>query len=302
MQAILANVLELRIIASRHSAFYTPLIATIAAGFLKEEGLAANYRALAPGERSHELIARGEADVIQSAVSTNWPLMERGERELPAHFAQINCRDGFFLVARQRTEGFSWRKLEGATLLADHAFQPLAMLKYAAHCQGIEWQRIRLMDAGSPEQIVAAFRAGEGDFAHLQGPAAQQLEHEGAGFVVASVGEAMPEVAFSSLMAARSFLEKEEAAAFTRAYRRAREWARQAAAQEVAARIRTFFPDVSLASLEDAVARYQALACWQGDIAIPRDLYEQALEVFLHAGAITTRWPYQCVVARPPGI
>ena len=51
--------------------------------------------------------------------------------------------------------------------------------------------------------MVAAFRSGAGDYVHLQGPAPQQLEADGVGHVVASVGEAIGPVAFSSLCARR---------------------------------------------------------------------------------------------------
>ncbi len=298
MRDILTLVREIRIVASRHSAFYSPLIATLAAGFLETEGWEASYRPLAPGERSQDLIAGGQADVVQSAVSSSWLAMERGETDLPVHFAQINCRDGFFLVARHPDSEFHWRKLEGRTLLADHAPQPLAMLKYAVRRQGADWSRIRVLDAGPPEQMAAAFRAG-GDYVHLQGPAAQQLEHDGAGYVVASVGEAMPPVAFSSLTASRRFVESEAGQAFLRAYARARQWARSAPPEAVAARQATFFPGISEAALAAAIARYQALGCWEGGLEIPRDLYEQALEVFLDCGAITRRWPYEDVVVSP---
>ena len=293
---------ELRIVVSRHSAFYSPLIASVAAGFLRQEGLSATYRPMAPGERAQDWIARGEADIVQSAVSSSWLALEGGAAELPVHFAQINRRDGFFLVARQGESSFQWKMLEGRTLLADHAAQPLAMLKYAVHRQGADWSRIRAVDAGTPEQIAEAFRRGEADFAHLQGPAAQQLEHEGAGCVVASVGEAMPPVAFSSLLASRRFLETEAARAFLRAYSKAREWVRTTAAQDVAACVTPFFPAIPFAALAAAVSRYQTLGCWDGGVAIPRDLYEQALEVFLHAGLITRRWAYEEVVAAPPEV
>lgn len=289
---------EIRIVVSRHSAFYSPLIATLAAGFLEQEGYAASYRAMTPGERSQELIASGAADVVQSAVSSNWQALERGETNLPVHFAQINCRDGFFLVARRPDPDFHWRKLEGRTVLADHAPQPLAMLRYAAFRQRVDWSRLRLLDAGGPERIQAAFRAG-GDYAHLQGPAAQQLEYEGVGAVVASVGEAMPPVAFSSLAAARRFVLSPAGEAFLRAYSRARHWVRTAPAEAVAARLASFFPEIAPEALTAAVARYQRLGCWAGGVAIPRELYEQALEVFLHVGAITRRWPYQDVVFHP---
>jgi NitT/TauT family transport system substrate-binding protein len=291
---------KIAITVSRHSVFYSPLISVIAGGFLHQEGLEASYAVLQPGQTSRQLLAAGVTDVMQSAVGSNWAPMEAGETNLPVHFAQINRRDGFFLAAREPDPYFHWKKLEGATLLADHGHQPLLMLRYAVHQQGVNWDKVRKEDAGSPDAIEAAFRAGKGDYVHLQGPAPQQLEAEGVGAVVASVGEAMPAVAFSSLLALREFLATERARAFLRAYRRSRRWVQEATASEVAKKEASFFPGVSFAALTAAIGRYQKLGAWQGDIAIPRDLYEQALEVFWHGGAIRQRHPYEQVCVSPP--
>lgn len=289
----------LRILVSRHSAFYTPVIATIAGGFLGAEGLEATYAVLPKGRRARDMIRAGEVDVVQSAVSSNWGPMEQGETGLPVHFALINQRDGFFLVGRRPS--FDWKKLAGAALLADHGGQPLAMLKYAAHRMGVEWGRVQAIDAGSPDEMEAAFRAGRGDFVHLQGPAPQRLEKDGAGTVVAAVGDAIPPVAFSTLMASPEFLQTDRARAFVRAYRRAREWATRTPADTIAHTVSGFFPGADPGVLGAAVGRYQALGCWQGDAAISRKLYETALEVFLHSGAICRRHPYENVVVAPPG-
>ncbi len=282
---------------ARHSAFYSPVIAAVTGGFLREEGVEAAYGVLPAGVKGRELIRHGEADIVQSAVSSSWGPLEAGETDLPVHFAQINCRDGFFLAGRRPDPGFSWRKLEGATLLADHGGQPLAMLKYAVRRQGADWGRIRVADAGGAEQMDAAFRRGEGDYVHLQGPAPQQLEQEGIGYTAAAVGAAMPEVAFSSLCASRDFLGSEAAVRFLRGYRRARQWVRETAAAEAARAVGTLFPGVTAAALESAIARYQELGCWDGELGIRPELYEQALEVFLAAGAVRRRWPYEEVVA-----
>jgi NitT/TauT family transport system substrate-binding protein len=281
---------------SRHAAFYSPVIATMAGGFLKDEGLDATYDVLRRGQRSHALIREGTVDIMQSAVSSNWKPLERGEEPLAVHFAQINMRDGFFLVARRAESGFQWKELEDRTLLADHGLQPLVMLKYAVHHNGADWLRVRVMDAGEPEQMEAAFRAGAGDYVHLQGPAAQQLQKDGAGRVVASVGASMPAVAFSSLCAAHAFLESDAARGFARAYQRARAWVRETPAAEIASAEASFFPGVHRDALASAVQAYQHLGCWEGGIAIPRELYEQALNVFEHAGEITRRHGYDEVV------
>jgi NitT/TauT family transport system substrate-binding protein len=229
---------------------------------------------------------------MQSAVSTNWRLIESGIEPRPVHFAQINSRDGFFLAGRQPDPAFQWKQLEGRTLFADHGLQPLVMLKYAAHHNGVEWSRIHVIDAGSPQNMEAAFRAGEADYIHLQAPAPHQMQQEGAAFVVASVGRSMPPVAFSSLCASGAFLGSETAGTFLRAYAMARQWAREAPPAEIAASEASYFPGIDADALAAAIAAYQELGCWQGDLAIPEDLYEQALNVFEHSGEIRRRHPY----------
>ncbi len=258
--------------ASRHSAFYSPLLYAIR--FLRDAGRDVTYRVLAPGQRTHALIRDGEVDIMQSAVSSNWKPMERGVEPLPVHFAQINRRDGFFLVGREPDAAFDWKKLEGRTLLADHGLQPLVMLKYAVRHNGADWSRIRVIESGAA------------DYTHSQAPIA-------AGEIVASVGAAMPPVAFSSLCCARAYQRTEPYRAFLEAYRRAKEWVRTAPAEEVATAEAAFFPETAPDLLADAVKRYQALGCWEGGIEIPRDLYEQALNVFQAAGEITWRHRYE---------
>ena len=292
--------MTIRILVSRHSSFYSPLIAAVTAGFLADEGLEPTYGVL-PGDRTaRDMIRTGDVDVVQAAVSSNWAPMEKGERDLPVHFAQINQRDGFFLAGRDPDPGFQWQQLEGRSLLADHGGQPLVMLKYAAHCQGIDWTKIEVIDAGGIEEIDAAFRAGRGDYVHQQGPLPQQHERRNIASTVAAVGAAMPAVAFSSLMASREFVQSDLARAFTRAFRRARAWVTEAPAAEIAIKESALFPGIDVEALSDSIARYQRLGCWEGDIGIPRELYDQACSVFLHSAAISRAHLYDEVVVPPP--
>ena len=292
--------MKIRILVSRHSSFYSPLIAAVTAGFLADEGLEPEYSVLPRDRTARDLVRSGGVDVVQAAVSSNWGPLEKRERDLPVHFAQINQRDGFFLTGREPDPEFEWKKLEGKTLLADHGGQPLVMLKYAVHRQGVDWDKIDVIDAGSVSEIDAAFRAGRGDYVHQQGPLPQQLEREHIGYVVAALGEAMPPVAFSSLMASREFLQSETARAFTRAYRRSRSWVTEAPAEEIAAKEAGLFPNIACEALARSIARYQKLGCWEGELAITRELYEQAVEVFMHGAGMSARHPYDEVVVSPP--
>jgi NitT/TauT family transport system substrate-binding protein len=287
---------QLRIMVYRHAVFYTPLIATMAAGFLDAEGLRATYFQKPPHRNANEMFRQGEVHLMQAAVSTSWDPLSKGIHDIPVHFAQINQRDGFFITGRAGASSFEWKQLEGARLLADHAQQPFAMLRYALHLKGVALDRIQMIDEGGPDAMEKAFRSGQGDFVHLQGPAPQQLEQDGIGQVVAAVGDVIPPVAFSSLMARKEFLPTDKARAFKRAYLKALHFVTTLPAREIAQAEAVFFPGVSLAAISAAVGRYQQLGTWRPDPAITREQYEMAMDVFLFSGVFKQRFAYEDVV------
>ena len=290
----------LRVMASRHSAFYTPLLGAIAGGFLREEGFDPVYTPLPAGKTVAQLLTAGEIDVAQSAVSASWGVLEQGQQPPTVHFAQINERDGFLIAARRPDPAFSWDKLRSGAFMFVHGGQPQAMLAYAMHRQGVDLKQVQGVNAGSSESMMAAWRQGQGDYFHEQGPYPQQLEHEQVAHVVASVGEVIGPVAFSSLTATREWLQSPEAKRFMRAYRKAREWVNTASAAEIARAEQEFFPEVDQRALTSTIAYYQQLGCWNPSVAISRATYEVALDVFLHSQLITRRHPYEQVVVPPP--
>jgi NitT/TauT family transport system substrate-binding protein len=286
--------------ASRHSAFYGPLLATFAGDFLRAEGLDATYHVLPPGRTVGEFLASGEIDVAQSAVSYSWTVLEKGGQPPAVHFAQINQRDGFFIAARRPDPAFAWDKLLQGALMFVHGGQPQAMLRYALHKRGVDLTQVQALNAGSTESMLAEFRAGRGDYFHEQAPYPQQLEHEGVGQVVASVGEALGPVAFSSVAATPEWLGRPEAARFMRAYRKARAWVQTAPAAEVALRVQALFPDTAPQALVRGIAACQRLGCWAGEATIDAAHYEVALDVFQHSGLISRRYAPAGIVVPPP--
>ena len=290
---------EIHIQFTRFSAFYSPLIATIAGGFLKAEGLQPKHSNAPVGKSAIDGVVAGTVQVCQSAPSQGFGPLEKGETPPAAHFAQINEKDGFFLTGRAADPGFSWDKLKGKQVLVDHGGQPLAMFKYACHKRGLDYKAINAVDVPS-NQMDGAFRRGQGDYIHQQGPAPQQLEHDGAGHVVASVGEAIGPCAFSSLAATREWLGTDIAKRFMRAYRKARAWLIETPAAKVAEAESAFFPEIDRAVLTATIAYYQKLGCWTPHVEITRPAFEVALDVFQHSGLITKRHRYEDVVAPPP--
>ena len=285
---------------TRFSAFYSPLIATMAGGFLKEEGLEPKFSIAPAGKSAIAGLTDGSVHVAQSAPSIGFGPLEKGEAPPAVHFAQINEKDGFFIAARKSDTQFTWDKLKAGKILVDHGGQPLAMFKYACFKSGLDWKALQIFDAGM-ETMDQAFRDGTGDYIHQQGPAPQQLEHDGVGHVVASVGEAIGPLAFSSLAATRDWLGTDEAKRFTRAYRKARAWLIRTPAAEIAAAEASFFPGIHRDVLTHTIATYQKLGCWTPHVEITRPAFEVTLDVFQYAGLISKRHKYEDMIAQPPG-
>lgn len=287
--------MPLRLMPTRHSPFYSPFLALHAGGFLAREGIESTIRLPAEGESTGAVLRRGEVDVIQSAVSAAWTELEKGADDIPIHIAQINQRDGFVLVARHPEANFAWQNLAGKTLIADHGHQPFIMLRWAAHNRGADLSQVNLLNLGSAQEMEAAFRAGQGDYIHLQGGVPQQLEREGAGHIVAFTGEGLKPLAFSSIAAPRTFVESDRLQPLLRAFAKAKSWADESPAEEVARTLTPLFPALHLDALTTAITACQNLGCWKGDAAIPRTDYQQAEQIFLWARGIQRAHPYEQV-------
>ena len=285
---------------SRYSAFYSPLIATIAGGFLKEEGLEPEYHIANAHKSVFDMIADDTVEVTQSAVSASWTPLEKGEKSPVQHFAQINIKDGFFIVSREPDPSFTWDKLSGKKVIVDHGAQPMAMFRFACHLSRLNFESIEAIDLGNTDTMEAGFRAGRADYAHFQGPTPQQLEAEDVGYVVASVGEAIGPVAFSSLAASPEWLSTDEAKSFMIAYRKARKYCIETPAEDIARMENGCFNGISQPALIDCLNAYKGLGNWHPSVEISSASYERALDIFSNCGLITKRHPFdQVVVFRP---
>jgi ABC-type nitrate/sulfonate/bicarbonate transport system substrate-binding protein len=182
-------------------------------------------------------------------------------------------------------------------VLADHFFQPMALLRGALATNGLRTDDLHLIDAGTPDEMLTAFRNGTADYVHLQGPAPHQLDLDGEAEVVASIGAETPQLAFSTLCAAPEWLGTDEAAAFLRAFQAGREHAQQAPASEIAAIVAPFLPGTEIRAIASAVAAYQELGTWTGGIEIDASLHQATIEVFRDHDGLTVEPPLEaCAV------
>jgi NitT/TauT family transport system substrate-binding protein len=269
-------------------------------GFLKQEGLEAEWSVAAPGKSAVEAIANGKADVIQTALIQNINDLENNRAPVSTNFAQVNEMDGFFISAREADADFNWEKLEGSEVIMFAGGQPNYMFRYACHKAGIDFNKIIPITPGGPADIDAAFRAGQGQYVQQQGPYPQQLENDGIAYIVARNGKLIGPCAFSSLAADPKWLTTNEAKAFCRAYRKTRQYLNEESAIEIARMEKHCFPETDLEALTACIKSYQSLGCWSPHIEITDSAYQATLDIFEHAGVLNHRYQYEQVCSRPP--
>jgi NitT/TauT family transport system substrate-binding protein len=291
---------KIRIQFTLFSAFYSPLISAMSGGFLKAEGLEPEWSVSPPGVSALAALKDGSAHVVQSALSRGFATLDKGETPHAVHFAQVNEMDGFFLTARKPDPAFAWKKLEGAELVMLKGGQPEAMLRYACHKAGIDYAKIKPVAPGGAAAVDKAFRAGQGQYVHQQGPSPQQLQADGIGHIVAQVGPQIGPCGFSSLAATREWLASDMAKAFTRAYKKTRLYMNRTPAAEIARAEKPYFPDIGEKVLAECIATYQKLGCWTPHVEITRAAYEKTLDIFEYNGLVRERYRYEQVCAAPP--
>lgn len=284
------------------SAFYGPLISTIASGLLEKEGLQPKWSVAAPGTSALDALKDGSAHVVQSALSQGFGALSKGETNLVRHFAQVNEMDGFFLTGRQPDQDFDWHKLEGSKVILFAAGQPLVMFKYACHKAGIDFSKIEVINCGGAAAMDKAFREGQGDYVQQQGPFPQQLEADGLGHIVTQVGPQVGVCGFSSLAAMPDWLETDMAKSFARAYVETRRYMTGETAIEIAKSQHPYFPEIELGVLKNCIESYQQLGCWTPHIEITQDAYEATLDIYQQSGGLETRHAYKDVCCSPPSV
>jgi len=282
------------------TAFYSPVISVMTGGFLKAEGLDYEWALCEPGTSAMNSVIEGSADIAQTTLTHAFAPLSQGKEYPCRHFAQVNGMDGFFIVGKKADSNFSWKKLEGAKLIALNGGQPMAMLRYACHQKGLDTSKIAFINAGAGEKMLEAFLRGDADYIHLQGPVPQQLEADGKGYILDREGPIVGPCAFSSLAAREEWLITPEAKAFGRAYRNTLIYLNQTSAEEIARAQQHLFKTIDLSVLTNCIRDYKELGCWSLDPTISLPGYERMLDIFQHNKLVDIRFPYDQICAPFP--
>jgi NitT/TauT family transport system substrate-binding protein len=278
------------------SIFYAPQWVMIHGGHFAAEGLEVEVRTAGGGVTTTGVLLDGGAQIALGGIMRSLDVADRGGAFLP-HFAEVNSRNGFFLLGRQPS--FKWTDLIGRTVLSfAEAPTPWQCMLTVLRREGVDPASVRIERTRPAPEALAAFRAGHGDFLETGQPFTEALLADGAAHLAASMGEATGPVPFSSYMTTRAFLRdgRDTLARFTRALARAQRWMARVGAEAIADVIAPAFPDVDPELRRRAVARYLAQGTWPTHPVLSRGGYEYLQQILLDGAFIRRRHRYEDLI------
>lgn len=282
-----------------HSVFYAPLYAAIHLGFFEEAGLEIELSNGGGADKVMTAVLAGQADIGLAGPEACIYVCAEGREDYPRVFAQLTKRDGSFLVGRSG-EPFSWEDLKGKTILGGRkGGVPEMTLEYVMRQNGIVPQEDAVVDTSVQFNMMAgAFTGGNGDYVTLFEPVATQVEMEGKGYILTSIGQESGEIPYTAFFAAQSWMDAnpDTVQAFTNAIAKGQAWCIEHDAKEVAEAIAGQFPDSSLEVLTAVCQRHQDIDAWNDTPVMKQEAFERLETVMETAGELPERVPFDRVV------
>ena len=288
-----------------HSVFYAPQYVAMSQGFFEEEGLEIDLINTQGADKTMSALISEEADIGLMGPEASIYIYNQGEENYAVNFAQLTQCDGSFLVSREEIKDFSYEDLKGKEVLGGRkGGVPLMTFEYVLKQNNIEIGE----DTSKGEcnvrtdvqfgAMAGAFAAGEADFTTAFEPTASQLEKEGVGFVVSSIGKDSGKIPYTAYSATKAYMEEnsEILEKFTRAIYKAQTWCMEATDKEIAEAIQPYFEDNTIDELIIVAEKYREINAWCQTPYFEEESLDNLMKVMETAGELEKRAPYDKIV------
>ena len=290
------NLTTINLAEVSHTIFYAPQYAAIQNGYFEEEGMEINL-ILTPGaDKVAAALLSKDADIGLSGSEATIYVYNGGEQDYLKTFAQLTQKDGSFLVSRTPIENFTLEDLRGKTVIGGRrGGMPEMTFEYVLRQNGMDPKTDLTIDTSVEFAAMGgAFIGGDDDFVTLFEPTALEVEQQGYGYVVASIGELGGVVPYTSYSARISFIEENPdlIAGFNRAVQKGLDYIHSHSDEEVAKTILSFFPDTSLNDLTEVVGRYREINAWPTTTSFTEESFNHLQNIMIDAGELEEKVPY----------
>ena len=293
---------EVTVAEVTHSIFYAPQYVAIEKGYFEEVGIDIELVLTNGADKVTAAVLSKDADIGFCGSEGTIYVYNGGEKDYLKTFAQLTQKDGSFIVSRKKIKDFTLEDLKGKEILGGRpGGMPEMTLEYALKENGIDPKKdVNINTSIEFASMGGAFIGGEGDFVTLFEPNALELEKEGYGYVVASLGELGGIVPYTSYSARISYIEenKELIEDFTKAIQKGINYVHNHSDEEVAKAIVDQFPDTSVKDIAKVVKRYRDIDAWPETTEFSEDSFNHLQDIMIDYGAIDKKVPYAKLMYR----
>lgn len=290
---------EVRLNEVTHSVFYAPLYVALNLGFFAEEGLRIELTNGGGADKVMTAVLAGQADIGLAGPEACIYVLNEGREDYPVVFAQLTKRDGSFLVGRT-DEDFTWENLKGKTIIGGRkGGVPEMTLEYVMRQNGVIPNQDAAVDTSVQFSMMAgAFTGGNGDYVTLFEPTATEVELEGKGYILTSIGQESGEIPYTAFFASQSYMKENSAVvqSFVDAVAKGQKWVQEHTAQEIAEAIADQFPDTKIDVLTRVTQRYKDIDAWNGTPVMKQESLERLETVMETAGELDQRVDFNKLV------
>ena len=283
-----------------HSIFYAPMYAAIHNGYLEEAGIEIELINAGGADKVMTALLTGGADIGFAGPEAVIYVAAQGKENYPKVFAQLTACDGSFLVGRQPVESFDWQSLRGSTILPGRKGGiPYMTLEYCLNQNGMEVGKDVFFDESiSFNAMTGAFVAGTGDYVTVFEPGATDLELQGKGYILASVGEEGGRVPYTTYFAGSEFLDRNSALVqqFTDAIYKGQLFVTNSDAATVAQAIAPSFPDTDIEIITTVVQRYKDIGAFSDSGIMLKEDFDRLCAILKNAGELSADVQFEDIV------
>ena len=297
------NLKKIKVAEVAHTIFYAPGYAAISEGYFEEVGLDIEL-ILTPGaDKVAAAVLSGDADIGFSGSEACIYVYNGGEKDYLKTFAQLTQKDGSFIVSRKKIDNFTLKDLIGKDVIGGRkGGMPEMTFEWALRQNNINPKTDVNIDTSIAFAAMGgAFIGGQGDFVTLFEPTALEVEQQGYGYVVASVGELGGIVPYTSYSAKISYIEKnpEIIKNFTKAIQKGLDFVNNSTDKEVAESILEFFPDTSLNDLEKVIKRYREIDAWPTTTKFTEESFNHLQDIMIASDELDSKVNYNDLMYIP---
>lgn len=283
-----------------HTIFYAPQYVAVEKGYFREVGIDIELILTAGADKVTAAVLSGDADIGFCGSEGTIYVYNAKEKDYLKTFAQLTQKDGSFLVSREKIDNFTLNDLKGKSVIGGRAGgMPEMTFEWALKQNGINPKNDLEIDTSIAFAAMGgAFISGQGDFVTLFEPNALEIEQQGYGYVVASIGELGGVVPYTSYSARGSYIEKnsELISNFTKAIQKGLDFVHNSSDKEVAEAILSQFPDTSLNDLEKVVARYRKIDAWPKTTKFSEESFDHLQDIMIDNGVLNNKVSYDKLI------